>query len=205
VFWIYLAATLFGGAFLIPMLLGGLDVEMDAELEFDADVEVDLDADTGDAADGWFGDGAAGAIVGSLLSFRTAVFLSVFFGASGLVFSAFDYSVVVTLLSAIFIGVMAASMNSVIFGWLKHSQPNSQISDQVLEGRPARVVVPLGSGRKGQIRVDLNGQPQYLVALPYQSEGGPEFDVGASVVVVQIENGTALVASLAELDLGEEQ
>jgi hypothetical protein len=59
-------------------------------------------------------------------------------------------------------------------------------------------------GQRGRIRVDLSGQPQYLVARPLDDGSDEHFDVGASVVVVKIENGTALVSSLAELESGEE-
>ena len=51
--WIYAAATLFGGAFLIPMLLGGLDTDADTDLGGgdvggDVDLGGDLELDTGD-------------------------------------------------------------------------------------------------------------------------------------------------------------
>ena len=36
-FWIYLASAIFGGAFLIPMILGGLDT--DSDIEFDTDTD----------------------------------------------------------------------------------------------------------------------------------------------------------------------
>lgn len=131
------------------------------------------------------------------------VFFSAFFGAAGLVFDAIGYTPAVTLATAILIGAIAAFANSVLFGLIRSSQPNSQISDRTLEGRPALVVLPMDDSRRGRIRIDLSGQPQYMVARPV---GGSEqqFDVGAPVVVVKIEEGTALVASLADLDLGEE-
>ena len=91
-----------------------------------------------------------------------------------------------------------------LFGLVRSSEANSQISDRTLQGRRAVVVLPMGEGRPGRIRVDLGGQPQYLVARPVDDGMGQRFDVGASVVVVEIENGTAMVTSLAELDLGEE-
>lgn len=231
--WLFVAATIFGGAFLVPMLLGGLasdvgdglggdlgdadldvgsgiDVDVDMDLEVEADLGVEVDAAEASAPDvapdldgSNFGD-AFGSIFASLLSFRTVVFFSAFFGTSGLVFSALDYSPATSLIAAIVVGVIAALINSTLFGLIKNSQPNSQISDRTLEGRQAKVVLPMSSEHRGRIRIDLSGQPQYLVARPIDDGSGQQFDVGASVVVVTIEDGTALVASLAELESGEE-
>jgi membrane protein implicated in regulation of membrane protease activity len=248
--WIYVAAAIFGGAFLIPMVLGGLtsdldgglggggvdgDFDLDADLDLDVEVDTDLGADgpiggAGGAADmpsdlptaagasmggaaaaaseggGLFGE-LLGDVVSSLISFRTMVFFSGFFGAAGLVFGALGYRPSVTFGTAVLIGTIAAVANSLLFGVLKSSQPNSQISDRTLEGRPATVVLPMQGTRRGRIRVELSGQPQYLVARPMDAAPDtPEqrFDVGASVVVVKIENGTAHVAALPELDPGEE-
>lgn len=234
-FWIYVAATVFGGSFLIPMLLGGLASDMDAdiggdvdaggldldadlEMEVDVDVDVEFDAagaelevadgpgDAGaaDAASGGAFDGALGAVFSSIVSFRTVVFFLAFFGASGLVFGWLGYGAIATFGSAVLIGLIAAVINATLFGLLKLSQPNSQISDRTLEGRWAKVVLPMNPDQRGRIRIDLSGQPQYLVAKPLDDGSKQQFDVGTSVVVVKVENGTALVSPVPELDTGEE-
>lgn len=235
--WIYVAATIFGGAFLIPMVLGGLTSDLDggfggdsglggdgglgggvdADLDMEVDLDVEVDADIGSdlTAAGESGDGGGlfdtnllGTLFSSLISFRTVVFFTAFFGTSGLVFGALGYRTGVTLGTAILIGVIAAVANSMLFGLIKNSQANSQISDRTLEGRPATVVLPMSNSQRGRIRIELNGQPQYMVARPVEglSNEEPEqkIDVGVSVVVVKIEDGTAHVALLPELDLGEE-
>lgn len=225
--WVYIAATIFGGSFLIPMLMGGLssdiadsfggdadlDVgDVDVEMDMDLDAEVEFDGDVDNGGDtpvaGGIGDfdtgSPLGAIFSSLLSFRTVVFFTAFFGVAGLAFDALGYSGPETLGTAILIGTIAAVINSTLFGLIKNSQPNSQISDRTLEGRPATVVLPMDSDQRGRIRIDLSGQPQYLVAQPLDDGSNQQFGVGASVVVVKIENGTALVSSLAELETGEE-
>lgn len=224
--WIYVAAAIFGCGFLIPMVLGGLtELDADAGGELDAggldvptdvDVELDVEFDAGDldagqgtgaAADGSAVgglDGPAGAIFASLFSFRAVVFFSAFFGVAGLVFGAIGYGEPATAGSAVLIGLIAMAINAVLFGLLKDSEPNSQISDRTLEGRWAKVVLPMSVEQRGRIRVDLSGQPQYLVAKPLDDGSPHRFDVGTSVVVVKIENGTALVSSVPELDEGEE-
>lgn len=226
-FWIYVAATIFGGSFLIPMILGGLasdvdadfggdvgdgldldadlEVELDAEVEFEAGAELEaVDAGAADAASGSAFDGALGAVFASIVSFRTVVFFLAFFGAAGLVFGWLGYGSIATFGSAVLIGLIAAVINATMFGLLKHSQPNSQISDRTLEGRWAKVVLPMTLEQRGRIRIDLSGQPQYLVAKPVDDGSKQQFDVGTSVVVVKVENGTALVSPVPELDTGEE-
>ncbi|MEL6983700.1 MAG: hypothetical protein AAFO29_14850, partial [Actinomycetota bacterium] len=92
--WIYLASAIFGGVFLIPMLLSGLDIGGGADLDggeigadLDVDIEIDgIEVDGPDGGDGALigGDGGGGAIAdidggplgavfASLLSFRTLV------------------------------------------------------------------------------------------------------------------------------------
>lgn len=225
-FWIYVAATIFGGSFLIPMLLGGLasdidadlggdvgdGLDLDADLEVEADIEFEADAadagggavEAADAASGGAFDGALGAVFASIVSFRTVVFFLAFFGASGLVFGWLGYGAIATFGSALLIGLIAAVINATMFGLLKHSQPNSQISDRTLEGRWAKVVLPMTPDQRGRIRIDLSGQPQYLVATPLDDGSKQQFDVGTSVVVVKVEDGTAHVSSVPELDSGEE-
>jgi membrane protein implicated in regulation of membrane protease activity len=215
--WIYIASAIFGLVFLVPMLLGGLDSDVgelggdadldlggDADIDFDTELDSDLDSDSGSDSDSALlgPDSAMGAILSSIVSVRTIVFFTAFFGTSGVVFSILGYSSAVTLATATFIGLVAAVANSVLFGLVKQSQSTSQISDRTLEGRRATVVLPLAPNRKGKIRIDLGGQPQFMVALALESEG--QLGVGDPVVVVKIEDGTALVASLGELESGGE-
>ena len=54
--WIFVAAAAFGGAFLIPMLLGGLDTDLGDGVtdglgdgpDIDVDVEIDAELDSGE-------------------------------------------------------------------------------------------------------------------------------------------------------------
>lgn len=215
--WIYAAMAIFGCAFLIPMVLGGLDSDVGGDFsgdlgdgfDLDVDMDVEIDGDIGgtdgvDIGDGLDlgGDSPLGAIFASLISFRTVVFFAAFFGTSGIVFDLLGYSAVATAATAVLIGLIAAVANSLLFGLIRNSQNTSQIDDRTLEGRPARVVLPMDENTRGRIRIDLSGQPTFLVAKPFD-RNEQRFDVGDSVVVVSFENGTALVASLAELDSGD--
>lgn len=212
--WIYVAAAIFGTAFVIPMLLGGLDlgadVELDGGFEVDGGLELsgDIDVDPGFDADldgGLDADGVLGGVgdfVASLLSFRSIVMFAAFFGLAGMVFSWLDFTEPGPLLTAAGLGFFAAALNGQLFRLLKDSETSSQLSERALSGQQASVVIPLAAGRKGRIRADINGQPHYMVALPYRSGDEQHYDVGEPVVVIEIEDGTALVAPLPSLETG---
>lgn len=196
-FWIYLASAIFGGSFLIPMILGGLGSDMELDGDFDVDTDVDVDSDVGTDSPVSAGLDAGQAIVGSLLSFRSIVFFAAFFGAVGLVFTGLGYNIVLTLVTAVVLGTVAAAANSVLFGLLKASESTSRVGERTFEGRPASVTVPISAGHRGRIRIDLAGQPHYLVA---ESFDGETFAPGHEVVVVELTQGIARVASLIDLE-----
>lgn len=215
--WIYLASAIFGGSFVIPMILGGLgsdldadfdtgadfdvdtDFDVDADFDVDTDFDVDVDADVpGDGhhlPDG-IGHGmtAAEAIVGSLLSFRSVVFFATFFGVAGLILEFLNYNFLLTLVTAVLLGGVAAVANSALFGLLKASESSSQVSERSFAGRQGTVTVPITEGKRGRIRIDMGGQPQYLVAAGYSDDD--HFDAGHPVAVLEVANGIALVTSL---------
>ena len=93
----------------------------------------------------------------------------------------------------------AAVVNSALYGFLARSQVSSQVTDRVLEGKAASVVLPIRHQHKGRVRIDLNGQPQFMVAKSYDDRSTGELAVGTTVVVVEIDEGTALVAPVPEL------
>lgn len=198
--WLYVAAAIFGGAFVLAMMAGGLDIDGDVELDFDTDVDIELGTEVD--SDG-FGD-AAGDFLGSLLSFRSVVFFSMFFGLAGMVFNLLDYTEPVPLVTGMGLGAVAAVVNTQLFRWVKHGEGSSQITNRELSGSRATVVVPLGTDRRGRIKAELEGETTFMVALPYSTTAKDHYDVGDTVVVVEIENGTARVAPLPGLELGEE-
>ena len=196
---IYIAALIFGGIFLVPMMLGALEFDGDVDFDFDSDADVELG---GDADFGTDTSGALGDFVGSLLSFRSVVFFGAFFGLTGVLFDVvFDQAAAVTLILALGFGLVAAASQATILGLIQNNMNDSSVSQHELPGTRATVVLPLGEDRKGRIRALVGGQTTYLVALPHRTTN--RFDVGESVVVVEIQDGTALVAPLPGLEAGE--
>lgn len=207
--WIYLLSAVFGGLFVVPMMMGGLDLDTDFDIDLDAEADFDLDAggaeidvDGGldmdaDSFLGQFGDFA-----GSLLSFRSIIMFITFFGVSGLVFSGLGFGTIATALTASGLGFAAAMLNSALFTFIRGNEVNSQITNIDLQGTLARVIIPIDSDHKGRIVAEINQQPHYLVASPSALDRGQSFAVGDSVVVVDMERGTALVTKL-DLELNE--
>ncbi len=166
----------------------GGDVDADMDLEVDADLET---------AEG-FGGGIAAAVL-SLLSFRSIVFFLAFFGATGLILTALETGSAVALILAIVLGLFAASLNNRVFRYLKSSSVETEVSDRDLSGAVGRVTVPISVASKGRITCQVEGRTINLTAVPFDANEQSEFEVGESVVVVEVTKGAARVSSFREL------
>lgn len=210
--WLYIATAIFGGAFVIPAILGGLDFDADVggdvDLDFDAgdpgdltdlgDADLDLDSGDGSELDSTSGAGGAlGAFVGSLLSFRSIVLGLCFFGVSGTVLTLFDIGTVLTFVTAVVLGFVAAGLNAALTSFVVTRQQSSHVTLRDMSGTAAEVLMPIGDDRRGRVRARIAGQTEYFTALPHRP--GNSFETGETVVVVRIEAGVARVASLREL------
>lgn len=190
-FGVYLFTAVVGWAFVAFFIFFGGDADVDAGFDVDADFDLDADLDV----DG--GGGLAG-LAGDFLSFRSVVFFLAFFGVTGIVLDILGASGLLTLVSAVALGVFAMWVNTRLVRYLKQSQLNSRLRNADLSGRPAEVVLPVGDGRKGRVRFDAAGNRMYLTATPFRT--GERFAVGDKVVVVEVERGTARVAAMDELE-----
>lgn len=209
--WLYIASAVFGGAFVIPMLMGGLDfdadvgeVDMDIGGDVDFDMDVGADIDSGidvtdldmDAGHGGI-TGAVGDFVASLLNFRSIVLGFAFFGVSGIVFTVVGTNVLLAFITALVLALVAAAINSGITTFVLGHQQSSHVTMRDVRGASAEVLLPISDGRRGRVRTQIAGQTEYFTALPYKS--GHSFEPGEEVVVVEIDGGMAKVASLREL------
>ena len=201
--WLYIASTVFGGTFVVPMVLGGLDFDADVgDLDMDVGDVGDLDMDVGDVGDLDMDvdtglTGAVGDFVMSLLSFRSIVMACTFFGLSGIVFTVLDTNVLLTLLTSIVLGFVAASVNSGVTKFVLNRQQSSHVTLREMQGVSAEVMLPIADDRRGRVRAQIAGQTEYFTALPFKP--GVTFEQGETVVVVEIQEGMALVVSLGEL------
>jgi len=183
----YLVAAILGWPLVLFFILFSGDDGGDGELDLDIDADVDLEAGSGEAA----------SLAGDLLSIRSVAFFLALFGLTGLVLGWLDVNGFITLVAAVALGGFALWLNVVLMRYLRSSSVGTEVSDRVLEGRPARVVLPVGPDRRGRVSLEVQGQVIYLVARPYRAG---TFDVGDQVVVVEVDRGAALVTSLEELN-----
>lgn len=190
---VFAFAAIVGWPFLVFFVFfGGEGGDVDADL--DLDLEVDADLDTA----GGFGEGIAASAL-SLLSFRSIVFFLAFFGATGLILTALETGSVVALILAIVLGLFAASFNNRVFRYLKSSSVETEVSDRALSGAVGRVTVPISVASKGRITCQVEGRTINLTAVPFDANEQSEFEVGESVVVVEVTKGAARVSSFREL------
>ena len=190
---VYAFAAIVGWPFLLFFVFfGGEGGDVDADFDVDIDVDADLEASGG------MGGGIAAALL-SLLSFRSIVFFLAFFGATGLILTALSTGSAVALVVAIALGLFAAGLNNRVFRYLKSTSVGTDVSDRVLSGAVGRVTVPISVTSKGRITCEVEGQTINLTAVPFDANEDGEFAVGESVVVVEVNQGTARVSSFREL------
>lgn len=204
-----LAVYIFCAALGVPLLalfaLGGGDSDVgDAGLDVgDAGFDVgDAGFDAGDADLGG-GGGDLGDFTGLIRRFPIssyAFFLS-FFGLMGIVGTALDFGLVATIILAAVIGVVAASINTAAFAFLRGTDTSSQLTDRELTGRLATVSVPIEAGKRGRVWLDTGDERVQLTAGPIAAEAGQQFERGERVLIVEIEHGVARVMR-ADPELG---
>jgi membrane protein implicated in regulation of membrane protease activity len=190
---VYAFAAIVGWPFLLFFVFfGGDSGEVDADFDVDTDFDGNLEAAEG------VGSGIASTVL-SLLSFRTIVFFLAFFGVTGLILEALSTSTAITLVIAIALGLFAGSLNNRVFRYLKTSSVGTDVSDEALSGAVGRVTVPISVDSKGRITCEVGGRTINLTAVPFDSREEGEFGVGETVVVVEVNEGTARVSSFREL------
>jgi len=153
----------------------------------------------GDAdADGFGGDADADGPL-SVIPLSSIAFVMAFFGATGLIFDALGTGAAATLILAVIVGVVAGTLNSAAFAWLRKNSTSSEVSDRELEGTIGTASMPIGPGRRGKITVEIAGAREWMTASPADDS---EIEQGSRVVIVGVDNGVALVANLGpELEL----
>ena len=153
------------------------------------------DADGGEGV----GDAEAGGPL-ALVSLSTISFVLAFFGLTGLLFGATGAASVLVFVLAVVVGVLAGSLNSAAFSWIRRNSTSSEVMDHELEGSIANVALPISTEHRGKIIVTKAGAREQMTASPVD---GSTIESGERVVIVRVERGVALVAPLGpglELD-----
>lgn len=180
---VYLFSVLVGGV-LLAMSIAGSD-------------HGHSDADIGHH--GHFGDNPV-----KFLSLRTLTYLLFVFGGVGSVLSwawKNDSPILTFALSAVS-GLGMAALVSASFAWLSRTDSGSRDSEESFVGLQGTVVLPIASGGLGKVLVQRGNRTYELLARPLDGDASG-VSGWKSVVVVEMNRGTALVAPLDEPALTE--
>lgn len=153
------------------------------------------DADGGEG----FGDAEADGPL-AFISLSTISFVMAFFGLTGLLFDATGAAAALTFVVAVVVGVLAGTLNSAAFRWIRRNSTSSEVPDRDLEGTIANVALPISADHRGKIVLSKAGAREQMTAAPAD---GSTIDQGERVVIIRVEGGVALVAPLGpdlELD-----
>ena len=146
------------------------------------------DAEGGDG----FGDADADGPL-AFLPLSTIASLMAFFGLGGLLFGGIGAAAVLTFVAAVVIGVIAGTVNSAAFRWIRNNSTSSEVRDADLEGTIASVALPISTEHRGKIILTKAGAREQMTAAPVD---GTTIDSGERVVIVRVERGVALVTPL---------
>jgi len=183
---LYLVCLIIGGALVAVSIFAGGDVDVDADLSADVDIEAEADVE------GAVGEGVAAAA--RFLSLRNAVFFVTFFGLTGTLLTSLGIGFVLTLISALTIGSVAAFSIYRLMEFLRTSETGVLPASGALEGAMAAVVVDFDDTRSGKVSVTDGGQTVQLIARVHEQAETRRFGVGDEVVIVDLQDGIAHVA-----------
>lgn len=169
---LYLGCFAFGGVLIAASLFGSHDGH---------------DGDAGDHGDG---GGAHHALL-PLLSFRFWVFALGFFGLTGALLTWLGGGLAVTAALAGLTGVGSGYGASRLLGSLSRSTVGLLPPSSAHVGREGKLLLPVGKGRRGKIRLSIGGISNDLVAETDMDEALP---AGSTVLVVGIRGTSAVVA-----------
>ena len=180
---VYLFSVIVGGVLLAVGALGS---------DHDQEVGSGLDSTHHDAG------GAS-----KIFSLRVLTYLLFVFGGVGvaLTWSWRGRAAILTFLLASVAGIVVAGLVGFAFRYLARTESGAQPGEDTFVGLPAHVVLPIGPGGLGKVRVQRGDRSYELLA---RSVGA---DVASrewkSVVVVEMRRGTAIVAPVDEAVMPE--
>jgi hypothetical protein len=131
------------------------------------------------------------------LSLRTLTyFLFVFGGVGSALTWAWKGAASIVVVPLAFVsGVAIAGVVGFTFRYLSRTESGARDTEESFVGLSATVVLPIGAGGLGKVVVQRGDRAYELVARPLDA-GAPGSTSWKSVVVVEMNRGTALVAPL---------
>jgi hypothetical protein len=178
---VYLGAVAFGVTLLVAsFLMGGKDADHGADHGGHAH-------DGGELGLGW----------APVTSLRFWVFLFAFGGGAGLALTRLGSSELVAAIGALVIGWAAGAVAVAVVRHLtKHSVSSGLLTSEIV-GATGTVVLPVGPGKPGKVRVDIKGRTEDYVANIV--EDGGELPTGSAVLIVSEADGGSLLVARGDI------
>lgn len=179
---IYLGSMLIGGVLVALSVLGGDHGHND------------LDGDAADGGAGDHGSGAADAVLGwlPLASFRFWTFFAAFFGLTGTALTMLGTASPVVVGAAVAVGYASGLMLTRALRRLQ-ATTDSSLGEADLVGAGAVVLLPVGGGRTGKVRLHIKGRTVDLLAESEEAE----MAAGERVLVIGAPAGGHVVVARA--------
>lgn len=128
-----------------------------------------------------------------IASLRFWVFLLAFGGGAGLALDALGSSELVAIGGAVGIGWASGALAVAIIRGLGKSTASSDIGARELVGTTGKLLLPVGPGKPGRVRVEVKGRAEDFIANIV--DDGGDLPTGANVLIVaEGERGSLLVA-----------
>ena len=180
---VYLGAVAFGVTLLVAsFLMGGKDTA-----HGDGGGDAGHGHDGADLGLGW----------APVTSLRFWVFLFTFGGGAGLALTALGSSDVVAAGGALVIGWASGAVAVTVVRSLTRHSVSSGLGAAEIVGATGTLVLPVGPGKPGKVRVDIKGRTEDYVANIVEDVG--ELPTGSSVLIVAEGEGGSLLVARGEI------
>ncbi len=181
---IYLGSMLIGGVLVLLSALGGDHGHHD--------LDVHADGDVGHGGD--HGSGAADALLAwmPLASFRFWTFFAAFFGLTGTALTMLGTATPVVVGASVAVGYASGLMLTRALRRLQ-TTTDSSLGEADLVGASAQVLLPVGAGRTGKVRLHIKGRTIDLLAETEEAE----MAAGERVLVIAAPAGGHVVVARA--------
>lgn len=144
---------------------------------------------------------------GRIFSLRNATYFLFAFGAVGVLLNLIFGGRMELLSFAVagLTGVAAWTLSMTTFRYLKRTESGVRLDDHVLIGRVGEVTLPIPKEGTGKIQITSGGHTQELLAMPLEAEDAQDPESWRSVLVIEVQDGVALVAPYTEASEDEPQ
>ncbi|MBR9991243.1 MAG: hypothetical protein KFH98_15885 [Gemmatimonadetes bacterium] len=172
---IYWFALIVGGGMLAASLFGDL---------FGADID---DVDTGDSGH-----------AAKILSLRNITYFLFAAGATGVLLNwVSPLAAVGTAVISTAVGIVGAGAAAMLFNYVKRTESGERDAEDSFIGCTGRLTLPFASEHAGRVMIRRGDREFELRAKPFDAASNAA-RIGSSIVVIEMDGGTALVAPMGE-------